>query len=255
MSSHYYQASLKSRQSDPDAFVIKSTPIYGVLNNRYLLPMASPIRVQHAWDIDSVLQTSPADDLYLFELWEDIVLSMIAGAYESDTPTSTWQDKWSKLIGGSILQKAMKGYLNGGTLSNEQKQRVLRNVGGSAVGGPEFAENTLLRLCGCLSRRRMTPDQGQATLRCIHFRLNITIRELQQMVAAYNALRSDPLGASSSLELLEFVLVEMTNRPFNEFEHPDKFEIRTEQPDNSSFELFLQEHAGSSQEVLRLEQS
>jgi len=79
------------------------------------------------------------------------------------------------------------------------------------------------------------------------------MHELQQMVAAYNALRSNPLGASSSLKLLEFVLIEMTNGPLDEFKHSDNFEIRTEQPDNSSFLLFLQEYAGSSQEVLRLE--
>lgn len=255
LSSGYYKRSLSQLKSEKSTYIFRHTPIYGVSDGRYLVPLASPIRVKNAWDIDEVLQQSPADDLYLFELWEDIVLTMISGAYESDTPNKTWIDTWSYLIGGSILQHAMSQYLNGGTLSNDEKQRVLGNISRSKITGPEFAENTLLRLCGCVSRGRMTLNEAKATLSCIHFRVNISLHELHQIVAAHNALRSNPLGAENSIKLLELVLLEMTKSPLDEFENSDDFEIREKQPDNSAFSLFLQEYAGSSQRVLQLETS
>jgi hypothetical protein len=149
----------------------------------------------------------------------------------------------------------MKSCLDGGQLSGEQKQRVLRNIQKSSTNGPEFAENSLLRLCGCLSRNRMTFAQAQATLKCFYFRINVTQHELRQMVAAYNALLTNPLGAESSIKLLEFLLLELTEAPLDQYKNWDRFEIRTEQPDSSHFSLFLQEHAGSSQPVLQLEKS
>jgi hypothetical protein len=230
-------------------------PIYGVLNNRYLIPMACPVRVRDAWDINEVLKHSPADDLYLFEMWELLVLSMIVGAYESNTPDSDWVNRWSKLIGGSILQNAMSQYLDGGSLSNDEKRQVLQNVSRSSkTNAPEFAENTLLRLCGCISRGRMSLKEAKATLQCIYFRINISLHELDQIVAAYNALKFGvTIGAETSSKLLEFVLLEMTKAPLDKFNNKEYFEIREKQPDNSSFSLFLQEWAGSNQSVLQLE--
>jgi hypothetical protein len=253
LSSGTYRRMVEQIKKGDSQFIIHHTPIYGVLDNRYLVPMASPIRVKDAWDIDTVLQTSHADDLLFFELWEDLILSMILGAYEADSPQEEWIRTWNGLIGGPILQRAMTQYLNGGQLTGEQKQRVLINIRHSSIAAPEFAENSLLRLCGCLSRHRMTFEEARATLRCFYFRINVSLHELNQIVAAYNALLSNPLGSENSIKLLEFVLLELTKAPLDQYEHWEQFEIRTEPPDNSRFNLFLQEHAGASQKVLCLE--
>src|SRR5262245_56768884 len=59
----YYELSLKERKGAKDAWVIKTTSIYGILEQRYLVPVASPVRVKGAWDIDALLKKAPPGDL------------------------------------------------------------------------------------------------------------------------------------------------------------------------------------------------
>lgn len=235
---------------------IGCTPIYGVLDNRYLVPVSSPVRVKSSWDVDMILKASPSDDLFLFELWEDIVLSMIAGAYgPREEPDNQWKTNWEHLIGGKILIEAMKRYLEGSGLSRQEKDQVIKNISVTQFDGPEFAENLLLRLCGCVSRNRMTLEEARATLQCFYFRINVTGHDLDQIIAAYKALLANTVGMETSILLLNFVLNELTKKPLDEYDNPEHFEIRTIEPDTSRFQLFIQEHAGLSQDVLYLEES
>jgi hypothetical protein len=251
-SAFYYQTTLEKLKTDKDTWKFTVPAIYGVLGTRYLVPVASPVRVKGALGIDEVLRLAPADDLYLFAMWEDIVLQMIGGAY-SDPPEAGWEQKWRSLVGGTILQKAMAVYLAGGSLSSQEKQIVLKNVEKSRMGGPELAENVLLRLCGAVSRGRVSLEQLKATLRCKHFRFNVTALEIQQMIDAYKILKSEFVHPEDSLALLGFVFGELTQLPRDPIENHEEFETRTAQPSTEQFTLFLQEHASVHQKVLTLE--
>ncbi|NIP26547.1 MAG: hypothetical protein GWN67_19225 [Phycisphaerae bacterium] len=252
MERQQYEFTLKSLKDDPDACKITSPAIYGVLDTRYLVPVSSPIRVKNALNVDHVLRAGPADDILFFEMWEDIVLTMIPGAYDESGPSQEWKDKWKNLVGGSILQCAMEKYLNAGSLSSEQKQRVLTAISGYNTDRPEFAENLLLRLCGCLSRNRISLDEARATLQCLHFRRNVTVHEAQQMIDAASLLQENPLCSENSLSLLALVLNELSNPPLDPFQTPEQFAVQEEEPSIEQFDLFLQEYAGSTQKVLTL---
>lgn len=62
----YHFETLRARVKDANGWDIKVTSIYGVLANRYLVPVASPIRVRLARDVDDVLNQTPRMETELF---------------------------------------------------------------------------------------------------------------------------------------------------------------------------------------------
>jgi hypothetical protein len=121
------------------------------------------------------------------------------------------------------------------------------------IDTPELAENLLLRICGCVERGRLTADEVRALFRCRHFRINVTIHDVQQMMQVHQLLSRQTPQADDSLGLLGGVLDLLTSPPADPFVERDVFEIRTGRPDPSRFTLFLQEHASVDQPVLTLE--
>ena len=231
-----------------DLSSLKITPdIYAVIESRYLIPVASPVRVRGAWDVDRVLRMSPPTKLPLLKLWEDIIFCVINEACENELQTKAWRD----LLGGQVLLSAIHYYLDGCTLTSKQKGRVVRNISINDTDGPEFAENLLLRLWSCVARGCISLDEARATLRCIHFRRNVTKHDAQQMLVAASALQRNQ-ATKKSLAPLAFLFKELSFAPLDPFEHPDEFEICDNEPDLELYELFLQEHVGFKTDVLTL---
>ncbi len=186
-----YEATMESVQAQgSDAWKLVSVPIYGILEQRYLVPVASPVRVKGAWDVTRLLETAPPDDLFLFELWEDFLGSLAGAAHGSIEKLAS--DPWRTVTGGRILSSAIARYLGNGGLDRREQEEITRAASASQVEGPELAENLVLRLCGCVQRGRMSIADAVSTLQCRHFRINITQHEAVQTVALYRILSSSP---------------------------------------------------------------
>ncbi len=242
-------------RTDDHDVVFRTVPIYAIVDSRYFVPVASPFRVQGALNVDELLTIAPANDLLYFELWEDIALHMLSDAHHVESGKTTeadWSRRWAGLLGGDILTSAIKQYLLAGSLSTPEQTRIVKRVARANSRNPELAENLILRLCGAVSRGRISLEQAQATLSCRHFRINLTIHELKQMVLANETLQelSSPLTRDKeSLELLTWALIRLGEEPVDEWQDSDAVAQVTDQPDLSRFSLFLQEYAGGDQPI------
>jgi hypothetical protein len=198
----YYFETLRAREKDANAWAIKVPSIYGVLANRYLVPVASPIRVRVARDVDDVLNQTPRTETELF-------------------------------------------------------LRACYDVGATQLGSAEeeLPSNLLLRLCSCVAQRKMDLKEAQATLRCQHFRINVSFQDIQGAGVVQESLHRKTKESRDVAVLLDFTRAAMTFPPFDLINDSDEFEVREQQPSLDRFNLFLQEHAGVRQEVLTLGES
>ncbi|MBS1813804.1 MAG: hypothetical protein JSS87_02900 [Acidobacteria bacterium] len=248
----YYLRSLSELKKDPNAFKIATASIYGVLDQRYLVPVASPVRIKGVKDIDTVLNLAPANDLWLFGTWETLLGALIFEATKEDSESLA--ERWPLLVGGSILQSAAAQFMRGGTLAAEEQTTILHALSGQPEK-PELAENLLLRICGCVERHRLSADEVRALFRCKHFRINVTHHDAEQMIQAYRLLRTNAMGADRELGLLGGILSLLEEEPADPFAEPALFEVRSEAPDPAKFPLLLQELASHHQPVITLEPS
>jgi hypothetical protein len=198
----YHFDTLRARAKDADAWAFKVPSIYGVLASRYLVPVASPIRVRLARDVDEVMDRTPRTETELF----------LGACYD---------------IGDNQLGSAEK----------------------------ELPSNLLLRLCCCVAQRKMDLKEAQATLRCQHFRVNVSFQDIQGAGVVQNSLHRKTKESRDMAIVLDFTRAAMTFPPFDLIKDSDEFEVREQQPSLDRFNLFLQEHAGVRQEVLTLGKS
>jgi hypothetical protein len=251
-----YPQSLAARRRDKRAFIVVSPAIYGVLNQRYLIPVASPVRLKGAWDVDRLLDAIPADAVDGHGPMEGLILQMAATAPRTRSTAKEveeWRAHWGPLLGGPIAAATAERYLKTGEQAYSDKRTAVRLVAESQESGPELAENILLRMCSAVARGKMSPQDAKATLRCEHFRANVTAHELTQLIAAYRVLSEEFIPDKENLVLLEYLLVLLSNPPADPIEHASDFEIRRSQGNLSRFELYLQEFVGIQQQVLTLE--
>ena len=113
-----------------------------------------------------------AYDLDFFE-WEVIALSMLGDAVmanEGQLSEAAWDERWRVLSGGTILCHAMVQYMNAGTLSTSDKGAVIARISKGSGEGRELAGNLLQRLCGAVSRGRVTLEAAKLTARSASFR-------------------------------------------------------------------------------------
>jgi hypothetical protein len=248
----YYSGSLQARQDDKDAWVFKVPAIYGVLDQKYLVPVASPIWRKGAVRVDQVLRAMPAEAVDGLGPLEVLLLLMATSACiasRSELASNEWLKKWSNLAGGSIAIEASRRYLRSGTHAPGERERAIRLVASVARGNPGLAENLVLRLCSCIARGIFSVEEAWATLRCTHFRRNVTYDELQQIVSAHALVAAEAFPEKDTLAALRFVLAALSEDPDDEIDDPSAFETLSDQGNLGRFDLFLQEFAGRKQSV------
>jgi hypothetical protein len=163
---------------------------YALKDGRYFVPLSDPFSFAGTLHVDELLRIAPANDLLYFGLWESLALQMMSDAHyvtKGKLARAVWQDRWGALAGGPILVKAITGYLENGDLSRTERLRAIEVVQSGGDGGPELAENLILRLCGAWERKRINPESFLVTLVCPHFRRSITLREIEQLRQAKSA--------------------------------------------------------------------
>jgi hypothetical protein len=235
---------LFGRSKEP-AFVFNVANIYAVKNLRYLIPVSSPFSLRGSLPIDTILSAAPADDLNFFEMWEDVVLQMLGDAHIADTgglSEDKWGETWRTLLGGPILCDAMRRYMNGGTLSVASKDAIIARISKSDGEGSELAENLLLRLCGAVSRGRVSMDAAKTTARGIAFRQNLTIHELDQILACWNVMRKSLLPPKRSMAILSEVLSSLKDQPPAMADQSDEFVYTRPEGPREDFNTFIERH-------------
>jgi hypothetical protein len=257
----------KAESNEPD-WIVAVPVIYAVKDMHYLIPVSSPFKLRNSVSIDEVFRLAPPDDLLYFEMWEDIALSMLGDANfanRGEMSEAEWQDRWAVLCGGPILCRAVRKYMDGGSLSGEAKDAVIRRISQGTETERELAHNLILRLCGAVSRGRISLDAARATARSAPFRENIGTHDLRQIIACWNVMVNHRFRPENSLALLSAILSSMKEQPptmaanSEEFEYAraegsrEDFDTFIERHHLSEHELFLQEHAGVRQPFAVLE--
>ena len=247
----YYRQTLEARRKDKDAWTVTAPAIYGILADRYLVPVASPVRVKRTWDVDRLLAAAPADGMYSGILQE--VLNYLVGtaivAGHSAQGTSEWKGRWGTLASGRFLTAAVADYARSLGLGDQQKV-VLSLIGTPDSGEPEMAENLLVRLCACLASGAMSSVEAEATLRDLHFRVNVSVRDVQQAVDLSGILKH--FSSKNLFPILQFVMEGLTRQPADAYDEAKIFEVRERQPELDRYKLFLQEYVGLHQDVITL---
>lgn len=247
----YYSHTLEERRKDKDAWAITTPAIYGLLADRYLVPVASPVRVKRAWDVDRLLAAAPADRMYsgiLHEVLNYLVgTAMVAG--HSAQGTSEWKGRWGTLASGRLLTTAVADYARSVGFGDQQEV-VLSLIGTPDSGEPEMAENLLVHLCACLASGAMSSVEAEATLRDLHFRVNVSVRDVQQAVDLWGILKH--FSSKNLFPILQFVMEGLTRQPADSDDEAKIFEVRERQPELDRYNLFLQEYVGLHQGVITL---
>ncbi len=242
---------------DSQTFFFKNVTVYGVLDLRYLIPLSDPFKVKNSISIRQLLDISRTKDLYSSPLWEMFIATMMSEAYlvnQNGFHEDAWDQKWKYLTGGAILTRAMQNYLEGGGLAGAEKKAIISRISASDSMGYELAENLLIRLFDCVLRDFISLETAKATIRCQHFRSNLSSHEIVQFLTCCGIL--DRIAGNDALKLATEILKCLQFQPYSRSHEPEFFEyafpagpdediqafIENHGVDN--FNLFLQEDAG-----------
>lgn len=229
--------------------------IYGVIQNKYLIPLSSPVRVKLSWDIDKLLNVPIEFNVHsYFQLWEDVISSMVVDYYNiSKDNFNEWEEKWGKIYGGDVMKDSVSEFIDNGDMSDIKKLRINNIFSKSKKGQIPLAENLLFILCACMEKGEITPDEVKATLMCKHFRLNLSIFEINQIIALYNNfIKTEFSPPENSIVFLKIILLLLQKEPFDKFVNNQEFEIRNPLPDYNVYKLIILEDVQLKQEVITL---
>src|SRR5262249_46655820 len=170
---------------------------------------------------------------------------MLGEAYQANKgriSESRWNQEWGNLTGGTILINAMRRYMDGGTLTATEKSGVITRISASTAAGCELAENLLVRLCGCVSRGRISLKTAKATLRCKHFRTNLSLHEIRQFIDCWKILQGSSSSGGTSLSLATELLECLQHQPYSMAEESEYFEYAFPAGLRENFEAFIESH-------------
>jgi hypothetical protein len=211
--------------------------IYGVLSLRYLVPASPAVRVRGAVDVD-VLVHAVAPETVLGSLaWREVT-ALIVMITELVGPPVRALQWWS----GTALHASVNTMLASSRVGRKDRAAVLEALS-SQHRLPPLQENLLLRLVVAAGLGLITVAQAQATMRCRHFRTNVTAAEIHQIAVLQSLIRDHRVLSYQAP--IAFLAQEIQRPPYQEIADADQFEIRLDR-DISGFELFLQTPAGTT---------
>jgi hypothetical protein len=237
-----WQANVRARQDDVGT-VITAVDVYGVLNGQWLIPVSAPERPRGVVDVDRLAGavTTVADSLVWKELCQAIAAHLEPPAALSD---ETIDAALERLASPALLEAAAP-WIVMSDAAPETARRAVASLSGPP-GSPPVDENLLLRIMVAIARDHLTADQATACLRCRHFRANVAIDEVHQLVAAHN-LVGTVIGLHSA-PLYAWLIEQLTRVPADSLDDAAEFALDDTPPDLERFELFLQSPAGESQQ-------
>jgi hypothetical protein len=193
---------------------------YRVIEQKYVVPLCSPWRLEHALTVAQVhdLQDAVMSRLESFSLYSDTVFAMLTDAALGGLTEEAFSSKWGRLTGGDRLLDMSRQSVKG-LVGASRSGRVLELLARRNDANREFAENRLLWLCTALTHGQVSIDEWATTLLCRWFRQDISINELEQFLAIQSALEDTPHYESDSIDLsrqwVERVLAQLVAEPYS----------------------------------------
>lgn len=238
----YWMDSLESRRNDPHGWVTLTVPLYGVLDGTFLIPASAALRVPYALDVDILLQRVPSRNVPNSLIWRDMCMAVAAQAeqpYTLNEPALEWMACPSFL-------KSVFPYLMLANIEPTALSRILHILNQRSGTTVPLDESLLVRLIVGLSQGVVTKEEVVASLRCKHFRANVSIAEVNQLIAVLQVMHG--LYGSRSSGVLVWLAEQLEVAPYDEIDDADEFEVKVEDPNIERFDLFLQAPAGSRQD-------
>jgi hypothetical protein len=243
----YWSSFAVDRRRRGDGLKVRVTDVYAVLDVRYLVAVAPSVRVSGSVDVDAVVRAVPSASSSL--IWRELCQAIAAHAEPPMVVEEETLVTWLEWLAGDELARSAAPWLFMSDTPADLTAR-LETVLTTDAGKPPLEENILLRLAVAFARDIITLEQLERTMRCRHFRANVSADEVHQLLAAANVVTS-LVGFDSAAMYHAFVRM-LTEAPYDEYETPDEFEVREDDVDVDRFELFLQSPAGSGQQPVVL---
>jgi hypothetical protein len=177
---------------------------YGVLDQRYLVPLSAAYRRRDAIGFEQLLLI-PSALIRILPFWENLWLLLVSetGLLARGTvPFEAWRTRWSDLVRGSGLGRQLLDDLPEGT-GDRLGAEIAALVHGDELGpGPSLEESAVLRLMTAVTASRLDEAQVSASLTCPFFRMNVTAHDLHYAVALSRLMEPQSWLVQSALEWL-----------------------------------------------------
>jgi hypothetical protein len=239
---------------------------YGVLNDRYLVPVSAVYRRRGAVPFESVLDT-PGSLMRIFPFWENLWLFLVAETSLLAGGSLTfeqWRGRWAHLIAGSALGQQLVRDMPEDLSGRLSAAIVDMAAGENADDGPSLEDSAVFRLIIAYAGRRLREEDVAASLSCPFFRMNVTLRDLHYAVALRGLVVPRPWLFQQPLEwlgpsilVLPDILDALVEQPSSFPDDGDDFEP-AQPPDGSTlgrFTLFLQDPDQTNRPYLALGRS
>jgi hypothetical protein len=260
-SQHAYEF---SKRRSKDEWTVLATQLYGVRENKYLLPVSNTYRRLGAVSFEQILDLPLPFELLPF--WENLGLlaQSETSLLESGTISfETWRERWGALLRDTRLRTWVNDSI--AALPPQLRAVVDECLNQEIIRGPSLGESAVARIVLARLLKVMTKDELAASLSCPFFRMNITLRDLHYTVDLLRLYSDAPwilggpiewLGAPAGEVLLE-IAQGLSDRPDQYPEARERFE-KCAPPSAevlAGYDLILQDVAASHQEFLSLERS
>jgi hypothetical protein len=252
------------RRRSKDEWTVLVTQLYGVRDNKYLLPVSNTYQRRGAVSFERLLDLPLPFDMLPF--WENLGLLAQAetGLLKSGTiPIEAWQERWGVLLRDARLRTWTDEAV--ADLPPQLRAAVDECLNQEFIGGPSLEQSAVARIVLARLTKTVTKDELAASLSCPFFRMNITLRDLHytmQLLRLYSDvpwLLQGPvewLGASAGEVLLE-IANGLIEQPDQYPEAGERFEKCAPPSEEvlSRYDLIVQDFAASKQQYLSLERS
>lgn len=254
----------KDAPRSEEGWSFRVTELYGVRDNKYLLPVSNIYRRRGAFSFDQVLDLNRAFTKLSF--WEDIGLLAQAETRllnSNSISIETWKERWGILLHESKLRTWIEAPL--ADLPQQLGTAVKECLNREIIIGPCLEESAIASIIVARSLNIMTQSELEASLRCPFFRMNITLRDLHYVVSLLELYSEVPwilhgttevLDASAGL-ILTAIAHGLSVQPDQDPDSSEQFEP-CEPPSEdilARYDLILQELAASHQQFLSLKRS
>jgi hypothetical protein len=234
---------------DKQEFKFACASIYGVLDQRFLIPVSARLRVENALSPDHVLGASAFESFSGRPLWEGIAIRLVvdtANLLEGKLSEDEWDEHWSRFATEPRLEFSRRRFLQNGVYAARQAD-IERIIAERTPEGllPVF-KNLLVRLAIARADGKVSEEQLVASMKCRHFRINVSNWEIGQLLELYSVIEhcneiSFPPETDVPKAIIS-ILHGLSEQPLNEWDVHDEVVEHEKQPDLDRFSLFLQEY-------------
>jgi hypothetical protein len=246
---------------------ISSPDIFGVKDNKYLIPVASPFMVLGSVPMEKLLQIGTLDAFYKSELWKDIADHFVSeiSVTRGRISEQAWQSRWRPLLGSARAAAELHRYMASQHISSELRGAILSHLLSPSMISSELAENLIVRLWIGVLSGCITINDAKATINSRDFRRNITGTDMSQFLAIFDIFGPTYDLRNKHRNMVFTMLKEFAKQPYDFVINPELFSYVSPDPKKEEFStfierhnlqrftLFLQEHAGRQQKFVSLE--